>query len=86
MAHERVRVGAACAGVWLAFGAVAAAADRPPIVASRGDAFVSHQSGSDVWSIGSEQLELVVGFDAQRTLALQRLFNPATERAWEKLY
>jgi alpha-galactosidase len=83
VAHVRVSVGAACAGVWLAFSAVAAAADRPPIVASRGDAFISHQSGSDVWSIGSEQLELVVGFDAQRTLALQRLFNPATERAWE---
>jgi alpha-galactosidase len=56
--------------------------DRPPIVAAQGDAFVSHQSSSDVWSIGSTNLELVVGFDASRTLALQRLFNPVTGRPW----
>ncbi len=63
-------------------GASAAAADRPPIVAARGDAFVAHQSGSDLWSIGSASLELVVGFDASRTLSLQRLSNPVTGRAW----
>jgi alpha-galactosidase len=61
--------------------ATARAADRPPVVAERGDAFVAHQSGSDLWSIGSANLELVVGFDASRTLALQRLFNPANGRA-----
>jgi alpha-galactosidase len=72
----------ACVGLWLSFGTVAAA-DRPPVVASRGDAFISHQSGSDVWSIGSEQFEVVIGFDASRTLALQRLLNPAAGRAWE---
>ena len=83
VALVRVCIGVASAGVWLAFGAVAAAADRPPIVASRGGAFISHQNGSDVWSIGSEQLELVIGFDASRTLALQRLFNPVTERSWD---
>jgi alpha-galactosidase len=59
----------------------AVAADRPPIVAARGDAFVAHQNGSDVWSIGSENLELVIGFDASRTLTVQRLFNPVTGRA-----
>jgi alpha-galactosidase len=65
------------------FAATAAlAADRPPIIASQGDAFVSHQNGSDVWSIGSANLELVIGFDATRTLSLQRLFNPASGRAW----
>ena len=65
----------------LLVGASAAAADRPPLVATKGDAFVSHQSGSDVWSIGTATVELVVGFDASRALALQRLFNPATGRA-----
>ena len=79
----RVAAGVACAGVWLSLGAVAAAADRPPIVASRDDAFIAHQSGSDVWSIGSEQLEVVIGFDASRTLSLQRMFNPVTGRAWD---
>jgi alpha-galactosidase len=59
----------------------AVAADRAPIVAARGDAFVAHQNGSDVWSIGSENLELVLGFDASRTLTVQRLFNPVTSRA-----
>src|SRR4051812_26740243 len=59
----------------------ARAADRAPLVASQGDAFVAHQTNSDVWSIGSTNLELVVGFDASRALALQRLFNPVTGRA-----
>ena len=68
--------------VCLLVGASARAADRPPIAAARDDAFVAHQSGSDVWSIGSANLELVVGFDTSRTLALQRLFNPVTGRAW----
>ena len=57
------------------------AADRPPIAAAQGDAFISHQSGSDVWSIGSSNLELVIGFDAARALSLQRLFNPANGRS-----
>ena len=59
----------------------AVAADRAPIVAAQGDAFVAHQNGSDLWSIGSENLELVLGFDASRTLTVQRLFNPVTGRA-----
>jgi alpha-galactosidase len=67
--------------VCLLAAATSRAADRGPIVAARGDAFVAHQSGSDVWSIGSANLELVVGFDASRALALQRLFNPANGRA-----
>ncbi len=62
--------------------ATAAAADRPPVVVAQGDAFVTHQDGSDVWSIGSATLELVVGFDSSRTLALQRLSNPVTAREW----
>lgn len=71
--------------VWLLLclfaAATARAADRGPIVAARDDAFVAHQAGSDLWSIGSGNLELVVGFDASRTLALQRLFNPVAGRA-----
>ena len=67
--------------MFLLAAATSRAADRAPIVAALGDAFVAHQSGSDVWSIGSANLELVIGFDASRTLALQRLFNPANGRA-----
>jgi alpha-galactosidase len=67
--------------VCLLAAATSRAADRAPIVAARGDAFVAHQSGSDVWSIGSADLELVVGFDASRALAFQRLFNPGNGRA-----
>ena len=66
----------------LSFG-TAAAADRAPIVVSRDDAFITHQNGSDVWSIGSEEFEAVIGFDPSRTLVLQRLLNPAAGRAWE---
>ena len=60
----------------------ASAADRGPIVAATGDAYVAHAPGSEAWSIGSAQLELVVGFDAAHTLTLQRLFNPVTGREW----
>ena len=62
--------------------ATARADDRPPVVAARGDAFVAHQGNSDVWSIGSASLELVIGFDPSRALALQGLSNPITGRAW----
>jgi alpha-galactosidase len=71
-----------CLGVLLCGAGAAAGADRPPLIASRGDAFVAHQDGSDLWSIGSASLELSVGLDASRTLTLQRLFNPVTGRAW----
>ena len=66
----------------LAFASSAAAAERGPIVAAAGDAYVAHPAGSEEWSIGSAQLELVLGFDAAHTLTLQRLFNPATGREW----
>lgn len=60
-----------------------AAADRPPIVASAGGAFVAHRTGSDAWTIGSEDLEVAIGFDASRTLAIESISNPATGRAWD---
>ena len=60
-----------------------AAADRPPIVAAVGDAFVAHQSGSDTWTIGGAELEVVVGFDASRTLTVQQMSNPLTGRVWD---
>src|SRR5258707_606915 len=63
--------------------ASAAAADRAPLIASRDDAFVAHQDGSDVWSIGSANLEVVIGFDAGRTLSLQRMFNPNSGRSFD---
>ena len=74
---------AACLVVCLLAAAPARGADRPFVVASRGDAFIAHQAGSDRWSIGSANLELVVGFDANRSLTFQRLFNPSSGRAWE---
>ena len=73
---------AVCLVAYLFAAASAGAADRPPIAAARGDAFVAHQTGSDVWSIGSANLELAIGFDASKTLALQGLSNPVTGRAW----
>src|SRR5690349_20767915 len=42
--------------------------DRGPIVAAAGDAYVAHAAGSEAWSIGSAQLQLVLGFDAAHTL------------------
>ena len=63
--------------------ASARAADRPQVVAQLEDAFIAHQTGSELWWIGSANLELVVGFDASRALALQRLSNPTTGRSWD---
>jgi alpha-galactosidase len=68
--------------VFVALGAATADAATRQTIASAGDAFVSHESGSDVWTIGSADLEVTVGFDASRTLTLQRLLNPTTGRAW----
>ena len=79
LAHARLAV--ACA-IAFAVSRSASAADRGPIVAAAGDAYVAHAAGSEAWSIGSAQLELVLGFDAAHTLTLQRLFNPATGREW----
>src|SRR4029450_12012535 len=70
---------AACA--LLLFGAQTVGAAS--IVASNEDAFVTHDSGSDLWSIGSRALELVVAFDRTGLLTLRRLFNPRTERDWD---
>src|SRR5438034_4115350 len=74
---------AVCLAICLGAAGTIEGADSPPLVASRGDAFVAHQNGSDVWSIGSANLEVTIGFDASRTLALQRLFNPSTGRTWD---
>jgi alpha-galactosidase len=71
-----------CLAFWIGGASDAAAEARPPLVASLEDAFISHASGSDAWSIGSERLELVVGFDRTRTLGLQRLFDPSSGREW----
>lgn len=53
------------------------------VVASRGDAFIRHDGGSDVWSIGSTALELTLGLNSARTLVPQRLANPVTGREWD---
>lgn len=90
MISHRTRTGAdsgfalvvVCFAVCLLVATSARTAERPPIVAAQGDAFVAHQDGSDLWSIGSATLELVVGFDASRTLALQRMSNPVSTRVW----
>ncbi len=62
-------------------GVCAPPARAATIVASHEDAFIAHDSGRDVWSIGSRELELVVGFDPSGTLTLQRLWNPLTGRS-----
>jgi alpha-galactosidase len=80
-ARSLARVIVACA-IALVSTTSASAAERGPIVAAVGDAYVAHAAGSEAWSIGSAQLELVLGFDAAHTLTLQRLFNPATGREW----
>ena len=67
----------------LSMAASIAAADQASIVASNGDAFIGHQSGTDVWTIGSATLEVAIGLDASRTLALQRISNPSTGRGWD---
>jgi hypothetical protein len=54
-----------------------------PIVSANGEAFVAHQNGSDLWYIGSTNLELAVGLNGSRLLVPQRLLNPTTERTWE---
>src|SRR5207247_6856283 len=46
--------------------APAAAAERPQIVASVEDAFVAYDASTDLWTIGSRQLELVVGLNQDR--------------------
>src|SRR5256885_1662934 len=57
---------------------------RPgPTIAQFGDAFIAHESAADTWVIGSEDLELTVGFDASRTLTVQTLVNPTTGRKWD---
>jgi hypothetical protein len=60
-------VAAACALLVFRAQTVGAAS----IVASNDDAFVAHDSGSNVCSIGSRELELVVGFDRTGVLTLQ---------------
>lgn len=48
------------------------------VVASRGDAFVSHEATTDVWSIGNWGIQLSLGLDRSGTLTLQRLVNLVT--------
>jgi alpha-galactosidase len=68
--------------IFVAFAAATADAATRQTIASAGDAFISHESGSDVWTIGSADLEVTIGFDTSRALTLQRLLNPTTGRAW----
>ncbi len=63
-------------------GAVCASpAGAATIVASHEDAFIAHDTSSDLWTIGSREVALVVGFDASGALTLQRLSNPRTNRS-----
>ena len=52
-------------------------ADDPPLAASHEDAYITHDPTSAVWAIGNSAIQLVVGFDASRTLVVQSLQNPA---------
>jgi alpha-galactosidase len=51
-------------------------------IAERDDAYVSQRS-SNVWAIGNRGIELVLTFDAQQTLVVQRLWNPQTQQDWD---
>jgi hypothetical protein len=67
----------------LSLSAVTASADdRAAIIVSNGDAYIGHESSSDLWSIGSANIELVVGLDPSHALTLQRLWNPESGRSW----
>jgi alpha-galactosidase len=68
--------------VCLAIAVPSAAADRAATIAQDGDAFVAHEDGTDAWSIGSTNLEVVIGLDASHALAVQRIWNPSTGRSW----
>src|SRR5258708_2602511 len=80
-----MRMRALLAGVGLAIAVRAVAEDRAPKIAEDGDAFVAHATGADTWSIGSADLEVVIGLDAARALAVQRIWNPSTGRTWNLL-
>ena len=47
-------------------------------MASRDDAFIAHESSSDLWTIGSTGLELAVGFGADHVLGFQSLSDPVS--------
>jgi alpha-galactosidase len=57
------------------------AAAQAPVVASLNDAFISHDSSSDFWTIGAKGLQLVVGFDENHILTLQSLSDPTSGRS-----
>ena len=71
------------AAVALLATAPASFAASAPIVNANGEAFVAHQNGSDLWYIGSTNLEFAVGLNGSRLLVPQRLRNPTTERSWD---
>ena len=50
------------------------------VLIAREDAYVRRDTDAREWAIGSGGLELVVGFNAQGTLSLKRLWNPETGR------
>src|SRR5216684_4973689 len=52
-------------------------ADDAPLAASHEDAYITHAPASAVWAIGNSSIQLVLGFDASRTLVVQALQNPA---------
>src|SRR2546423_6736308 len=74
---------AVLAVVCLAIAVPVRADDRAPRIAEDGDAFVAHQAGTDTWSVGNANLEVVIALDASRTLAIQEMRNPSTGRTWD---
>jgi alpha-galactosidase len=55
---------------------VAATPAAGDVLASRDDAYVSRDSTTREWAIGSTGLELIVGFSADGVLSLKRLWRP----------
>ena len=67
--------------VLLALGGGHPLADDAPVAATHGDAYIKHEPNAETWSIGNATIELVVGFNASKTLVISALSNPSSGSA-----
>jgi alpha-galactosidase len=58
-------------------------ADQPFIIASHDQAYVGHDVSSRVWTIGSGNFEVAIGFDGSNRLTLQHMWDPQSGREWD---
>ena len=73
--------------VWLLAVAIllvaATARAASPLVVSHADAFVSHDSATDVWTLGNNTITARFELGADHQLTLTQLLNPRTGRLWD---